>query len=41
MSETTNITKKVTLSKSDRLHVWWRSTFLQGSGNYERMQNGG
>ncbi|MCG0585859.1 mannose PTS, EIID [Lactiplantibacillus plantarum] len=41
MSETTNITKKVTLSKSDRLHVWWRSTFLQGSWNYERMQNGG
>ena len=25
----------------DRLHVWWRSTFLQGSWNYERMQNGG
>lgn len=29
------------LSKNDRLSVWWRSTFLQGSWNYERMQNGG
>ena len=29
------------LSKKDRLSVWWRSTFLQGSWNYERMQNGG
>ena len=27
------------LSKSDRQKVWWRSTFLQGSWNYERMQN--
>ncbi len=34
-------TKKVTLSKRDRLSVFWRSTFLQGSWNYERMQNGG
>ena len=33
--------KKVTLSKKDRMAVCWRSTFLQGSGNYERMQNGG
>lgn len=30
---------KLTLSKSDRQKVWWRSTFLQGSWNYERMQN--
>ncbi|WP_129044649.1 PTS system mannose/fructose/sorbose family transporter subunit IID [Companilactobacillus metriopterae] len=29
------------LTKRDRLSVWWRSTFLQGSWNYERMQNGG
>ncbi|NRD77639.1 PTS mannose/fructose/sorbose transporter family subunit IID [Bacillus sp. BRMEA1] len=29
------------LSKKDRISVWWRSTFLQGSWNYERMQNGG
>ncbi len=33
--------KRITLTKSDRLHVAWRSTFLQGSWNYERMQNGG
>ena len=33
--------KKYTLSKADRLKVWWRSTFIQGSWNYERMQNGG
>ena len=33
--------EKVTLSKKDRLSVAWRSTFLQGSWNYERMQNGG
>ncbi|WHS06551.1 PTS system mannose/fructose/sorbose family transporter subunit IID [Ligilactobacillus salivarius] len=33
--------KKVTLTKKDRLHVAWRSQFLQGSWNYERMQNGG
>jgi PTS system mannose-specific IID component len=32
---------KITLSKKDRLAVTWRSTFLQGSWNYERMQNGG
>ncbi|MBM7636472.1 PTS system mannose/fructose/sorbose family transporter subunit IID [Streptococcus saliviloxodontae] len=31
--------EKVQLTKSDRLKVWWRSTFLQGSWNYERMQN--
>ncbi|MEE1313045.1 MAG: PTS system mannose/fructose/sorbose family transporter subunit IID [Lachnospiraceae bacterium] len=33
--------EKITLSKKDRLSVAWRSTFLQGSWNYERMQNGG
>ncbi|GKT04252.1 PTS system mannose/fructose/sorbose family transporter subunit IID [Furfurilactobacillus sp. WILCCON 0119] len=33
--------KKITLTKSDRLKVAWRSTFIQGSWNYERMQNGG
>lgn len=32
---------KVTLSKADRWSVCLRSTFLQGSWNYERMQNGG
>ncbi|CAM3156424.1 PTS system mannose/fructose/sorbose family transporter subunit IID [Sporolactobacillus spathodeae] len=32
---------QVKLSKKDRVSVWWRSTFLQGSWNYERMQNGG
>ena len=32
---------KIQLSKKDRLAVCWRSTFLQGSWNYERMQNGG
>ena len=30
---------KLTLSKADRQKVWWRSTFLQGSWNYERMLN--
>lgn len=33
--------QKLELSKKDRISVWWRSTFLQGSWNYERMQNGG
>ncbi|MFT8878701.1 MAG: PTS system mannose/fructose/sorbose family transporter subunit IID [Oenococcus sp.] len=33
--------KKVHLTKRDRLAVAWRSTFIQGSWNYERMQNGG
>lgn len=32
---------KVVLSKQDRIKVWWRHQFLQGSWNYERMQNGG
>ncbi|KJU73803.1 PTS system mannose family transporter subunit IID [Pediococcus damnosus LMG 28219] len=34
-------TLKIRLTKKDRVAVWWRSTFLQGSWNYERMQNGG
>ena len=33
--------KKVALTKQDRIAVCMRSTFLQGSWNYERMQNGG
>ncbi|ARY92855.1 MULTISPECIES: PTS system mannose/fructose/sorbose family transporter subunit IID [Lacticaseibacillus] len=33
--------EEVHITKSDRIKVWWRSTFLQGSWNYERMQNGG
>lgn len=32
---------QIKLSKVDRQRVWWRSTFLQGSWNYERMQNMG
>ena len=32
---------KIKLSKSDRRSVMLRSQFLQGSWNYERMQNGG
>ena len=32
---------KIELSASDRKKVWWRHQFLQGSWNYERMQNGG
>lgn len=33
--------EKIKLSKKDRLSVAWRHQFLQGSWNYERMQNGG
>ncbi|MBP2623530.1 PTS system mannose/fructose/sorbose family transporter subunit IID [Streptococcus oricebi] len=33
------MTEKIQLSKADRQKVWLRSTFLQGSWNYERMQN--
>lgn len=33
--------KKVALSRDARKKVWWRHQFLQGSWNYERMQNGG
>lgn len=32
---------KIKLTKKDRISIWLRSTFLQGSWNYERMQNGG
>ena len=32
---------KKKLSKADRFNVMWHSQFLQGSWNYERMQNGG
>ena len=35
------VDKKFVLTKKDRLAVAWRSTFIQGSWNYERMQNGG
>lgn len=31
--------EKIQLTKADRQKVWWRSQFLQGSWNYERMQN--
>ncbi|EHJ01699.1 PTS system, mannose/fructose/sorbose family, IID subunit [Clostridium sp. DL-VIII] len=33
--------KELKLTKRDRISVWFRSFFLQGSWNYERMQNGG
>lgn len=33
--------KKIELTRQDRLAVAWRHQFLQGSWNYERMQNGG
>ena len=32
--------EKIKLSKKDRISVAWRHQFLQGSWNYERMQNG-
>ncbi|MGX7329156.1 PTS system mannose/fructose/sorbose family transporter subunit IID [Enterococcus bulliens] len=32
---------RIELTKKDRMSVAWRSTFIQGSWNYERMQNGG
>ena len=32
---------RIELTKKDRISIWLRSTFLQGSWNYERMQNGG
>ncbi|HFH7641771.1 TPA: PTS system mannose/fructose/sorbose family transporter subunit IID [Streptococcus agalactiae] len=35
------MTEQIKLSKSDRQKIWWRSQFLQGSWNYERMQNMG
>ena len=40
MTDTLN-NKKVALSEATRKKVWWRHQFLQGSWNYERMQNGG
>lgn len=33
--------EKIRLTKKERMQVTWRSTFIQGSWNYERMQNGG
>lgn len=33
--------KELKLTRKDRMSVWFRSFFLQGSWNYERMQNGG
>ena len=39
--EKTKMEKNLKLTKKDRLSIWWRSTFIQGSWNYERMQNGG
>ena len=33
--------EKIELTQKDRLSVAWRSQFLQGSWNYERMQNVG
>lgn len=41
MAEKVESKQRVSLTKKDRLSVAWRSTFLQGSWNYERMQNGG
>lgn len=35
------MSKELKLTKKDRISVWFRSFFLQGSWNYERMQNGG
>ena len=35
------MSEKIKLTKKDRMSVCWRSTFIQGSWNYERMQNGG
>lgn len=32
---------KIALSQKERMAVCWRHQFLQGSWNYERMQNGG
>ena len=32
---------EVKLTQKDRMAVAWRHQFLQGSWNYERMQNGG
>ena len=39
MSENEKV--EVHLTKGDLVNTWWRSTFLQASWNYERMQNVG
>ncbi|NRU60457.1 mannose/fructose/N-acetylgalactosamine-specific phosphotransferase system component IID [Clostridium beijerinckii] len=31
------MSKELKLTKRDRISVWFRSFFLQGSWNYERM----
>src|SRR5699024_3273016 len=41
MKEVIAMAEEIKLTKRDRVAIWWRSTFLQGSWNYERMQNGG
>jgi PTS system mannose-specific IID component len=41
LKEEKKMAEKIELTKKDRLAVAWRSTFIQGSWNYERMQNGG
>lgn len=41
MAEPVVSEKTISLSKKDRIKVAWRTQFLQGSWNYERMQNGG
>ena len=41
LEEERNMAEKIKLSKKDRIAVAWRHQFLQGSWNYERMQNGG
>ncbi len=33
------MTEKIQLSVKDRKAICWRSTFLQASWNFERMQN--
>ncbi|MEQ9810563.1 PTS system mannose/fructose/sorbose family transporter subunit IID [Streptococcus jiangjianxini] len=33
--------EQIKLTKKDRISVWIRSNLIQGSWNYERMQNGG
>ncbi|MGL4655477.1 MAG: PTS system mannose/fructose/sorbose family transporter subunit IID [Sarcina sp.] len=41
MENTQKDDSRIRLSKKDRVMVWIRSWLLQGSWNYERMQNGG
>ncbi len=33
--------KQLKLTRRDHISIWLRQTFIQGSWNYERMQNGG